>query len=145
MTLPAAQLGGSSLSFTGLQSVSLVTIPLANGTRVPVIKLVADSITINNFLLDVRRAAGPSLVTTAGRMVVSGHVTAYLDSVTGTTLGGLGLTLGTDETPPPSSELFAALTMASTRSVVMSATMTSSRTEPSWRAAKIRRRPQQRA
>jgi hypothetical protein len=105
MTLPAAQLGGSSLSFTGLQSVTLVTIPLANGTRVPVIKLVADSITINGFLLDVRRATGPSLVTTAGQMVVSGHVSAYLDSVTGTTLGGVGLTLGTDETPPPSSEL----------------------------------------
>src|SRR5476649_2029803 len=46
MTLPAAQLSGSSLSFTGLQSVSLVTIRLANGTRVPVIKLVADSITM---------------------------------------------------------------------------------------------------
>ena len=105
MTMPAAQLGGSSLSFTGLQSVSLVTIRLANGTRVPVIKLVADSITINGFLLDVRRATGPSLVTTAGQMVVRGHVRAYLDSVTGTTLGGLGLTLGTNETPPPSDEL----------------------------------------
>ena len=35
----------------------------------------------------------------------------------------------------------AALTMASTRSVVMSATRTSSRTGSSWRAEKIRRRP----
>jgi hypothetical protein len=105
MTLPAAQLGGSSLSFTGLQSVSLVTIPLANGSQVPVIKLVAASIRIDNFLLDVRRATGPSLVTTAGAMVVSGNVTVYLDSVTGTTLGGIGLTLGTDATPPPSNEL----------------------------------------
>jgi hypothetical protein len=105
MTLPAAQLSGSSLSFTGLQSVSLVTIPLADGTQVPVIKLVANSITINNFVLDVRRATGPSLVTTAGQMVVNGNVTAYLDSVTGTTLDGLGLTLGTDQTPPPGNEL----------------------------------------
>jgi hypothetical protein len=105
MTLPAAQLGGSSLSFTGLQSVSLVTIHLADGSRVPVIRLVAESITINNFMLDVRRATGPSLVTTAGQMVVRGHVTAYLNSVTATTLGGLGLTLGTDQTPPPGSEL----------------------------------------
>jgi hypothetical protein len=105
MTMPAAQLGGSSLSFTGLQSVSLVTIRLANGTRVPVIKLVADSITMNGFLLDVRRATGPSLVTTAGQMVVRGNVRVYLDSVTGTTLGGIGLTLGTNETPPPSNEL----------------------------------------
>lgn len=105
MTLPAAQLSGSSLSFTGLQSVTLVTIPLANGNQVPVIKLVADSITIDGFELDVRRATGPSLVTTAGQMMVSGHVVAYLDSVTGETLGGAGLTLGTDATPPPSSEL----------------------------------------
>ena len=105
MTMPAAQLGGSSLSFTGLQSVSLVTIRLVDGTRVPVIKLVADSITMNGFLLDVRRATGPSLVTTAGQMVVKGNVRVYLDSVTGTTLSGLGLTLGTNETPPPSNEL----------------------------------------
>jgi hypothetical protein len=105
MTMPAAQLSGSSLSFTGLQSVTLVTIRLATGARVPVLRLVADSITIDNFLLDVRRATGPSLVTTAGQMVVRGHVTAYLDSVTATTLGGLGLTLGTNATPPPGSEL----------------------------------------
>jgi hypothetical protein len=105
MTLPAAQLSGSSLSITGLQSVTLVTIPLVNGSQVPVIKLVADSITIDGFVLDVRRATGPSLVTTAGQMVVRGHVTAYLDSVTGTTLSGVGLTLGTDATPPPGDEL----------------------------------------
>jgi hypothetical protein len=97
MTLPAAQLSGSSLSFTGLQSVSLVKIPLVNGSQVPVIKLVANSITIDNFVLDVRRATGPSLVTTSGQMVVSGNVTAYLDSVTGTTVSGLGLTLGTTQ------------------------------------------------
>src|SRR5712671_1213747 len=38
--------------------------------------------------------------------------------------------------PPPSSDVLAALTMASTLSVVMSATMTSSRALPIWRAAK---------
>ena len=78
---------------------------MIDGTRVPVIKLVADSITMNGFVLDVRRATGPSLVTTAGQMVVRGNVRVYLDSVTGTTLGGLGLTLGTNETPPPGNEL----------------------------------------
>jgi hypothetical protein len=40
--------------------------------------------------------------------------------------------------PPPSSDEFAALTMASTRSVVMSATMTSSRALPIWRAKPLR-------
>src|SRR5213083_2143130 len=38
--------------------------------------------------------------------------------------------------PPPSSDVLAALTMASTPSVVMSATMTSSRAPAIWRAAK---------
>src|SRR5215472_12217037 len=37
--------------------------------------------------------------------------------------------------PPPSSDVFAALTMASTLRVVMSATMTSNRAVPIWRAA----------
>jgi hypothetical protein len=40
--------------------------------------------------------------------------------------------------PPPSSDVFAALTMASTLKEVMSATMTSSRAEPMSRAASVR-------
>jgi hypothetical protein len=106
MTLPAAQLGGSSLTFTGLKSVSLVTVPLANGTRTPVIKLVAASITITDFMLDVRPAnLSAALVTNAGTMTLRGNVTAYLDSVTGTTLGGDGLSLGVAKDPPPGNEL----------------------------------------
>jgi hypothetical protein len=103
-TLPAAQLGGSSISFTGLQSVTVVTVPLANGTRTPVLKLVADSITITDFVLDVRKATGPSLVTNSGTMTLRGHVQAYLDSVSATLGNGLGLTLGAT-TPPPGGEL----------------------------------------
>jgi len=105
MTLPAAQLGGSSISFTGLQSVTVVTVPLANGTRTPVLKLVADSITIDNFMLDVRPANGSgALVSNAGQMLLRGHVIAYLDSVSGTLLGGAGLTAGAAN-PPPGNEL----------------------------------------
>jgi hypothetical protein len=106
MTLPAAQLGGSSLTFTGLKSVTLVTVPLANGKRTPVIKLVAASITITNFMLDVRPAnLSGALVTNAGTMTLRGNVTAYLDSVTGTTLGGDGLSLGVAKDPPPGNEV----------------------------------------
>jgi hypothetical protein len=106
MTLPAAQLGGSSLSFTGLKSVTLVTVPLANGSRTPVIKLVADSITITDFLLDVRPAHDSgALVTNSGVMTLRGNVTAYLDSVTGTLLDGTGLSLGVAADPPPGNEL----------------------------------------
>jgi hypothetical protein len=103
-TLPAAQLGGSSISFSGLQSVSVVTVPLADGTMTPVIKLMADDIVIDDFLLDVRKASGPSLVTTATRMELRGDVQVYLDSVTATLLDGTGLSL-LAPTPPPGNEL----------------------------------------
>jgi len=105
MTLPAGQLGGSSISISGIHQVGLVTVKKIDGTSFPVIKLQADDVVITGFLLDVRRATGPSLVSTADRMELKGNVSVWLDSLTGTTLGGLGLTLGTDQTPPPGSEL----------------------------------------
>ena len=105
MTLPAGQLGGSSISISGIHQVGLVTVKKLDGTSFPVIKMTADDVVITGFLLDVRRATGPALVSSADRMELKGNVSVWLDSLTGTTLGGLGLTLGTDQTPPPSSEL----------------------------------------
>ncbi len=103
-TLPAAQLGGSSISFSGLRSIGFVTVRLADGTRTPVIKLVADDIVITDFLLDVRRATGPSLVTNSGRMELRGNVQVYLDSISASLLDGTALTLGA-ATPPTAQEL----------------------------------------
>jgi hypothetical protein len=103
-TLPAAQLGGSSITFSGLKAVSVVTVPLVDGTRTTALKLEADTIVINDFMLDVRKATGPSLVTTSTTMELHGHVQVYVDSVTATLLGGVPLTLGAD-TPPPGNEL----------------------------------------
>jgi hypothetical protein len=105
MTLPAGQLGGSTISISGIHQLGLVTVKKLDGTSFPVIKLVADDVTITGFSLDVRRATGPSLVSTANRMELNGNVNVWLDSLNGTTLGGLGLTLGTDQTPPPGNEL----------------------------------------
>jgi hypothetical protein len=104
-TTPAGQLGGSSISISGIHQVGLVTVKRIDGSSFPVIKLVCDDVVIGGFLLDVRRATGPSLVSTADRMELKGHVSVWLDSLTGTTLGGLGLTLGTEQTPPPGAEL----------------------------------------
>jgi hypothetical protein len=104
MTLPAAQMGGSSLSFTGLQKISLVTVPLANGDRTTVIRLAAKSISITDFTLDVRPSGDvPGLVSYAKRMTLTGNVVAYVNSVSATLLGGAGLTLGA-ATPLPSNE-----------------------------------------
>lgn len=103
-TLPAAQLGGSSISFSGLTSLTAVTVPLANGTRTPALKLVADTVTVGGFLLDVRKATGPSLVTTATKMELRGNVQIYLDSLSATLSNGKGITLGA-ATPLPGDEL----------------------------------------
>ncbi|MDP9027881.1 MAG: hypothetical protein M3N46_10090, partial [Actinomycetota bacterium] len=104
-TTPAGQLGGSSISISGIHQLGLVTVKRIDGSSFPVIKLVCDDVVITGFLLDVRRATGPSLVSTADRMELRGHVSVWLDSLTGSTLGGPGLTLGTDQTPPPGNEL----------------------------------------
>jgi len=105
LTTPAGQLGGSSISISGIHQLGLVTVKRIDGSSFPVIKLVCDDVVITGFLLDVRRATGPSLVSTADRMELKGHVSIWLDSLTGTVLGGQGLTLGTDQTPPPGNEL----------------------------------------
>ncbi|MBN9155215.1 MAG: hypothetical protein J0J05_14640 [Microbacterium sp.] len=99
-TQPPAQLGSQSLSFSGLKGIELVTVPLADGSRVPVLKLSADRITIGGFSLTVRRDTGPVLVTTADQMTLTGHVEVYVDSLTATTPDGHSLTLGA-HTPPP--------------------------------------------
>ncbi len=103
-TLPAAQLGGSSISIVGSHSISVVTVPLADGTRTPVLKLMADDVAVTDFLLDVRKATGPSLVSNAGRMELRGNVQVYLDSLTATLPDGTGATFGA-ATPPPGNEL----------------------------------------
>jgi hypothetical protein len=103
-TLPAAQLGGSSISFTGLKAVSVVLVRLIDGSQVPVIKLMADDIVIDDFLLDVSKGTGTALVTNSSRMELSGNVQVYLDSATATLLNGTGISIGA-QTPPPGNEL----------------------------------------
>lgn len=104
MTLPAAQLGGSSISIVGPQSISVVTVPLANGTRAPVLKLVADDVVITDFTLEVGAGTAHPLLTTADRMELRGAVTVYLDSATATLGDGTPLTFGAT-TPPPGNQL----------------------------------------
>ncbi|WP_285115986.1 hypothetical protein [Leifsonia sp. fls2-241-R2A-40a] len=103
-TQPPAQLGSTSLSFSGLKGITVVTVPLADGRRVPVLKLSAESITIDGFSLTVRKETGPKLVTTADQMALRGNVQVYLDSVTATGRDGTPYTLGA-ATPPPADGL----------------------------------------
>src|SRR3954470_15316436 len=103
-TQPPAQLGSQSLSFSGLKGISVVTVPLADGSRIPVLKISADSITIDGFSLTVRKDTGPKLATTADQMALRGNVQVYVDSVTATGQDGTSITLGA-ATPPPAAGL----------------------------------------
>lgn len=103
-TQPSAQLGSTSLSFSGLRGISVVTVPLADGSRTTALKLEADRITISGFSLTVRRDTGPILTTTADTMTLDGHVVVYINSLSATLPGGKLLTLGAD-TPPPAEGL----------------------------------------
>jgi hypothetical protein len=79
----------------------VVTVPLADGSRVPVLELSADSVTVDGFSLTVRKDTGPVLATTADRMALRGRVHVYLNSLTATDADGRSLTLGADTPPPP--------------------------------------------
>ncbi|MEN0023448.1 MAG: hypothetical protein AAGC61_09205 [Microbacterium sp.] len=99
-----ASLGSTSLSFTGLSGISIVTVPTVDGGGVRALKISADSITIEGFSLTVRPPGGPGLVTTADTMTLRGDVSVYLGSVSASALGGEPLTIGLD-TPPPLTDI----------------------------------------
>ncbi|MDN4615957.1 hypothetical protein P5G50_16015 [Leifsonia sp. F6_8S_P_1B] len=103
-TQPPAQLGSRSLSFTGIPLVAVVTVPLADGSRIPVLELSADGITVDGFSLTVRKETGPVLATTADRMALRGKVHVYVNSLTATDADGRSWTLGAT-TPPPADGL----------------------------------------
>lgn len=104
-TLPAAQLSGSSIQISGLQGVSLVTVPVSGGGTATVVKLKAADIVIDDFVLDVRSSTASARgVTTSARMELRGNVSCYLDSLSAQTSDGRGVTLGA-QTPLPGSEL----------------------------------------
>jgi len=97
--IPAAMRSGG-LSFTGLHSISIVSVPTADGGSVRALKITADSITITDFALTVRPPDSPGLVTNADTMALTGNVAVYLGSISASSMGGDPLTIGTD-TPPP--------------------------------------------
>ncbi|REJ04614.1 hypothetical protein DY023_14335 [Microbacterium bovistercoris] len=95
-----AQMGSKSLSFSGLKSIGIVTVPTTSGKDVRVLKISADTITITGFSLSVRPPDHDGLVTDADTMSLKGDVTVYLGSLTATGKDGKTLfTFGLD-TPP---------------------------------------------
>jgi hypothetical protein len=87
----------------------VVAVRLANGSEIPCLKVQADDIVITGFSLNVQGVAvGPSLLSTAPRVELTGNVSVYANSVMATLLDGTPLTLGA-QTPPPSDQLPAQL------------------------------------
>jgi len=104
-TQPAAQAGAESLEIGGLQSVGLVLVRTIDGQQVPVIRIAADSIAINGFMLDVRPDAdSAAAVNDSDRLEMNGSVRVYLQSLTATGPDGLAISL-LAPTPPPGDEL----------------------------------------
>ncbi|GHG47075.1 hypothetical protein GCM10012320_13550 [Sinomonas cellulolyticus] len=99
-TKTPASMGSKALSFTGLVTITVVTLPTVDGSGIRVLKMTADSVTVTGFSLTVRQPNGPGLVTSADTMTLRGHVNVYVGSITATTIGGQSLSIGTD-TPPP--------------------------------------------
>ncbi|MDY7527297.1 MULTISPECIES: hypothetical protein [unclassified Cryobacterium] len=97
---PAAQLGASSMTITGLASVTVVTVSHADGTTVPALRIVADDIVLTDAVIDVRSTSGSGLVTSSPRMELHGNVQVYLDSITTTLPDGTSVSFGA-ATPPP--------------------------------------------
>jgi len=104
-TQPAAQAGAERLSIEGLRSVDIVEVRVTGGDTIPAIRIIADAVTIDGFMLDVKpEAGGPAAVNTSDRMVLRGNAKVYLQSLTATGPGGLGISL-LAPTPVPGGEL----------------------------------------
>ncbi|MDY7543410.1 MULTISPECIES: hypothetical protein [unclassified Cryobacterium] len=104
---PAAHLGASSMTITGLTSVTVVTVSHADGTSAPVLRIMADDIVLTDAVIDVGAASGSGLVTSSPRMELRGNVQVYLDSITTTLADGTSVTFG--PATPPSGGLPSAL------------------------------------
>lgn len=104
-TQPSAQAGAESLEFSGIRSVAVVLVRTVDGQQIPAIRVMADSLAMNGFVLDVRPDAdSPAAVNDSSRLELRGNVRVYLNSLTATGPGGAAISL-LAPTPPPGDEL----------------------------------------
>ena len=101
LTRNPAKLSGSSLAIAGLQSLGVVTVTLPDGSTMRVIRLEADHISIDGFVLDAKGSDGHGVLTHATNMTANGSVVVYLDSVAGLLEDGTNAVF--DHLNPPAS------------------------------------------
>ncbi|GAA0993723.1 hypothetical protein [Subtercola frigoramans] len=104
LTRNPAKLSGSTLSISGLRGLGVVTVTLPDGSTMRVIKLEADHVSIDGFVLDAAGPDGHGVLTHATNMTADGSVVVYLDSIAGL-LGSGAAAVFDAVTPPTASDL----------------------------------------
>ena len=100
-----AELKAADLEIAGLRSVSLVTVPVGNGTgeRRNALRIVADHVKVTGFRLRTYAGAGNASAgteTTADHVVMDGAATMYITSLTATGPDGETFRFDADAPPP---------------------------------------------
>lgn len=105
-TQPAAQSQMDTLQIEGLKAIELVTVRTAEDGDIPVVRITADAVVLDGFTLDVRKKGVDhvAVVNNSARMELRGNVRMYIQSLTASGPGGVGITIGAD-TPPPGEEV----------------------------------------
>jgi len=93
-------LSADTLTMHGLSYDGVVDLPKADGSTVQVLKFSMTSATHTPFRLDAADSSGQQHFT-AGSLTVSGHVSVYCTSLSGTILLGLVHLSFTPASPPP--------------------------------------------
>ncbi|QTX04151.1 hypothetical protein [Agromyces archimandritae] len=101
-TTEPAQMSGGSIWIEGLSGISIVTVPLIDGTTERALRIEADKVVVGDFTLDVPSGDG-GLRNTATTLTVEGNVVIYSPSITGILENGAKRVIDTLSEPTPES------------------------------------------
>lgn len=101
-------LSGSGLGLAGLSDIRIVEITRADGSTARALRLSADEVVVDGFALDVPSGSG-GLANRSERMVATGHVVVYADSIAGILSSNAEILIDT-LTQPPTADTLSELT-----------------------------------
>lgn len=97
-------LSGSGLGLSGLSDIRIVEITRSDGSTARALRLSADEVVVEGFALDVPSGSG-GLANRSERMVASGHVVVYADSIAGILSTNAEILIDTLSAPPAAADL----------------------------------------
>jgi hypothetical protein len=92
-------LSGSAIGLEGLRDIRIVEVAHADGSTARVLRISADRVVVEGFHLDVPSGEG-GLANDDERMIASGNVVVYADSLTGILATGAEVVVDTLSEPP---------------------------------------------